>query len=117
MANASSSGKPIWRPMTDDDLGVVNRIANETHKGLPERPEVFADKLRAFPDGCFILVSGGNVVGYALSHPWRLYDIPPLDSFLRSLPTAPTCFYIHDVVVTPDSRGHGSTHSYVELMV
>ena len=102
--------------MTKADLGRVNQIADDIHTGLPERPEVFADKLSQYPQGCLTLISNGAIVGYGFSHPWTLCEIPPLDSFLGSLPRVPTCLYIHDVVVLPSQRGHACAGAYVDLI-
>lgn len=94
-----------WRQMQARDLAAVDRIARATHPTLPERVEVFAEKLRLFPEGCFALESAERVLGYGLSHPWRLDDIPALDCYLGALPTAPTCLYLHDVAILPEARG------------
>ena len=67
-----------WYPLLVADLPCVNRIADIVHTTLPERPEVFEEKVRLFPTGCQKLVSGKNIVGYGISHPWILYAIPPL---------------------------------------
>jgi hypothetical protein len=40
---------PQWRQATADDLGAVDAIGNGIHLSLPERPEVFAEKLDLFP--------------------------------------------------------------------
>jgi GNAT superfamily N-acetyltransferase len=55
-------------------------------------------------------------VGYGLSHPRKLNCIPPLDSFLKTIPSDADCLYVHDVAVLPEVRGHGYAESYVELM-
>ena len=49
------------------DLWEVDRIANLIHVELPERREVFAEKLRLFSEGCFALEFDGVVVGYGIS--------------------------------------------------
>ena len=41
-----------WRPATTADLDAVERIGNAIHVKLQERPEVFANKLALFPQGC-----------------------------------------------------------------
>jgi hypothetical protein len=64
-----------------------------------------------------VLVRHGGVVGYGLSHPWKLNSIPPLDSFLETTPGVADCLYIHDVAVLAEARGHGSAELYIELMV
>lgn len=102
-----------WRPLWIDDLDCVNQIADSIHTTLPERPEVFEEKLRLFPQGCRKLVAGRTIVGYGISHPWMLHSIPPLDAFLGRLPAASQCIYIHDVAVLPAARGHGAAAEYV----
>jgi ribosomal protein S18 acetylase RimI-like enzyme len=91
-------------------MGSTSRI----HTSLPEKPEVFAEKFRLFPDGCQKLVSENKMVGYGISHPWVLSSIPPLDEFLVLLPQNPECIYIHDVVVLPEARGNNAAQRYVD---
>jgi GNAT superfamily N-acetyltransferase len=82
-------------------------IANLVHPGLPERHGVFAEKIALFAAGCFVLTDGRRIVGYALSHPWRLQRIPPLDTFLEGLPADADCLYVHDIALLGPARGHG----------
>ncbi len=105
-----------WYPLLIEDMTWVNRIADMVHTTLPERPEVFEEKVRLFPRGCRKLLSGDAIVGYGISHPWMLSSIPPLDAFLQRLPTAPECLYIHDVVVLPAARGKGAAGNYVDYV-
>jgi hypothetical protein len=107
---------PTWRGATESDVGKINEIADVIHLDLPERPEVFLEKVRLFPKGCYVLESGGNIVGYGLAHPWLLKSIPPLDTFLGSLPASPDCLYIHDVAILPIARGHQSSGTFVTLL-
>ena len=51
-----------------------------------------------------------------MSHPWHLNKIPPLDTFLKVLPSQPDCIFIHDVVVLPRARGHGAAEKFVEIV-
>ena len=103
-----------WRPATTSDLEAVQRIASVIHPDLSERPEILAEKLSLFPEGCFVLGKDSAVFGYAFAHPWHLNDIPKLDSFLLSLPTDPECILIHDVAVLPQARGNRASESLVE---
>jgi ribosomal protein S18 acetylase RimI-like enzyme len=104
--------KPHWRPARISDLAAICAIAARIHPDLPERPEVFAEKMRLYPDGCRTLVAGEAIAGYGLSHPWRQNRIPPLDGFLERLPEDADCLYMHDVAVLPDFRG-GAARDYV----
>ncbi len=58
----------------------------EIHVDFPERMDVFAEKIRLFPEGCWKRVRKDQIVGYGIAHPWQLFSIPPLDQFLNNLP-------------------------------
>jgi ribosomal protein S18 acetylase RimI-like enzyme len=105
-----------WVPIRSSDLLHVNAIADRVHKSLPERPEVFAEKISLSPQTSRKLIHQGEMVGYGIAHPWMLDSIPPLDGFLTKLPEKPNCMYIHDVVVLPEARGHGAAGSYISLI-
>ena len=104
-----------WRPAVASDLADIQKIADQLHPDLHERPEVFAERLQLFPEGCFVLVRSVQVVGYGLSHPWSLNSIPPLNQLLGSIPQSPECLLIHDVAVLPQARGHGAAAILIEL--
>jgi GNAT superfamily N-acetyltransferase len=113
----SNPGQGInWRSTRPSDLKAIQKIASVAHPELSERLEIFAEKLNLFPEGCFVLVQGRIVAGYAFVHPWHLNAIPKLDEFLVSLPTNPDCLLIHDVVVLQQARGKGASQSLVELI-
>jgi ribosomal protein S18 acetylase RimI-like enzyme len=102
-----------WRPAKSSDLPDIMRIAGEIHPDLAERLEVYAEKLRLFPDGCLALVAGEAIVGYGFAHPWKLREIPPLDAFLAQLPDDADCLYVHDVAVLPAFRGRSAVNQLV----
>ena len=102
--------------MTPADLGAIVRIASAAHPGLDERPEVFAEKLRLYPQGCLALAIGGAVAGYAFSHPWTLGDAPALDALLGALPPAQDCLYLHDLALSPEARGHGAAAAAIDRL-
>ena len=115
-ANQFDPKDAVWRPASANDIDAIARSAKIIHPDLPERPEVFAEKLSPFPSGCYVLVRHEEVIGYGLSHPWNLNCIPPLDSFLKGIPGDADCLYVHDVAVLPEVRGHGSAARYVDLI-
>lgn len=106
----------IWLPLAMDDLPIVDGIANTIHTGLPERTEVFAEKISLFPQGCFKFVYDNHISGYGISHPWKLFCIPPLDSFLVRYPDDADCLYVHDVAILPAARGHLAAAHYVSII-
>lgn len=101
------SNLPIWRPLATTDLEGVHRIGGIVHAQLPERPAILAEKLQLFPEGCFKLASGEAIVGYALSHAWALFSVPPLNEPLLALPARPDCIHLHDIALLPEARGRG----------
>jgi GNAT superfamily N-acetyltransferase len=96
-----------WRPMTSHDLTRVHVLADAIHVSHPEDPEVLAERQRLYPQGCFILVEDGSAIGYALTHPWRFAEPPPLNRLLGATPSPATTYYIHDVALLPEARGKG----------
>jgi GNAT superfamily N-acetyltransferase len=113
----SAGELPAWQPAEAADLDAIVAIGNRIHAGLLERPEVFAEKLRLFPQGCFSLAMRGAIVGYGISHPWQRNGIPPLDTLLGALPAAPDCLFVHDVVVLPQARGRGAAGALINRLV
>lgn len=104
--------KPRWRQAHATDLEAISAIAARIHPELPERPDVLAEKMRLFPEGCRVLSAGNEIAGYGLAHPWMQHQIPPLDGFLGQLPDAADCIYVHDVAVLPEHR-RGVARAYV----
>lgn len=102
-----------WSPLGAGDLGGLCEIAALAHPDLPERVEVFGEKLRLFPAGCLKYSLGGRMAGYGLAHPWELHSAPKLDAFLGALPPEPGCVYIHDVALRPEARGRGAAAAFV----
>jgi ribosomal protein S18 acetylase RimI-like enzyme len=96
---------PCWRLAHAADLEAISAIAAQTHIDLPERPDVFAEKMRLYPQGCRVLAAGHEIAGYGIAHPWMRHQIPPLDSLLGQLPGMADCLYVHDVAVLPQYRG------------
>ena len=105
-----------WQPLEKQNIESLNKIADQIHTNVPERPEVFAEKMRLFPVGCRGLIFENRLVGYGISHLWNLNDIPSLNEFLKQLPENPNCIYIHDVVVIPEMRGHRVTDKYMDYI-
>jgi GNAT superfamily N-acetyltransferase len=90
------------------DLAAVAAIERDCHNPLPPEGEtVFADRLAAFPEGCFVAGPERAVAGYAIAHPWRLGTVPALGLAHIDIPQAPDCLWLHDVALRPTLRGLG----------
>ena len=97
-----------WRRAAPADLPAIVSIADDIHAGLPESAEVLAEKLALFAEGCFVLARAPEVLGYCLSHPWRLNEAPALDGLIGKLPERADCLLIHDVAILASERGRGA---------
>jgi GNAT superfamily N-acetyltransferase len=97
-----------WRAMAPGELPAVVALADRIHVGHPERPEIFAERLRLCPEGALVFGRGREVVGYGLGHPWILGRPPLLDTLLGELPAAADVFHLHDVAVDAAARGEGA---------
>lgn len=106
-----------WRAMRAGDLPAVEAVAQAIHVDYPEDDAVFAERLRLCPEGCLVLDGPAGIVGYLISHPWRLGDPPALDTLLGALPAAPDTWYIHDLALAPAARGSGAAGRVVERAV
>lgn len=106
----------VWRPMTPADFAAVKSVADFIHVSHPEDLDVFVERQRLYPEGCRVLVEDRAIVGYAVSHPWRIGEPPPLNTQLGSLPFPATTFYVHDVALLPQTRGKGHAALAVEGM-
>jgi GNAT superfamily N-acetyltransferase len=103
--------------MTPSDLPAVAAIERESHNPLPPEGEaVFADRLAAFPSGCFAVGPEGAAEGYAIAHPWRLGTVPALGLDRLVLPTMPDCLWLHDVALRPRLRGSGLIAALLVLL-
>jgi GNAT superfamily N-acetyltransferase len=114
---AGGGGGATWQAAVAADLSDIMAIAEVAHPDLPERPEVFAEKLRLFPPGGLVLAgAGGAALGYAIAHPWTLGEVPALDTLLGALPPAADALFLHDVSVLPVARGQGAAAALVGLL-
>lgn len=103
--------------MEATDLASVSAMAAAIHTDFHEDDAVYIERLRLYRNGCFVL-DDGNVqpAGYAITHPWRLYSMPALNSLLDAIPNQPTTYYLHDIALMPQARGSGAAARIVEIL-
>jgi GNAT superfamily N-acetyltransferase len=113
-----SSRPSFWRPMVEADLDGVLSVAGIVHPTYPERRAVVAQKRALCPEGSLVLPGeGGEVLGYAIGHPWKRLCPGPLDTVLDALPEPPETFWIHDVALLPVARGRGEASAAVAALL
>ena len=118
-ATLPSKIKAAWRKLSIDDIPNLIRIADKIHPSLPESFEVFAERVELFPSGCLALVEDGSseLCGYAISHPIRHRQPPALDSLLGGIAVDANQYYIHDLAILPQFRGHGFAQDCIEKLL
>jgi len=103
-----------WRSATLSDTAHIARLS-KAHLGVyAEGEEIFAERIRLAPEGCFVLTNSTSTVGYFFSHPWIRQKPPALHQMLGEIPAASDCWYVHDVAVDADARGGGVVASICE---
>ncbi|HEX7872047.1 MAG TPA: GNAT family N-acetyltransferase [Sphingobium sp.] len=107
--------EPIWRAMEEADLRQVGALSDAIHGRYTEPVEVYAERLRLYPAGCFLFERDGAALGYLITHPWRRMQPPPLGGLLSAIPVEADSYYLHDLALLPDARGTGAGASGVAL--
>ncbi|ATU93586.1 GNAT family N-acetyltransferase [Phyllobacterium zundukense] len=114
---ASVQNTMNWRLMEAADLASVIDMAAVIHTDFHEDDIVYHERLSLYGKGCLVLEGAGNgLFGYAITHPWRLYTMPALNSELGQLPEEPTTYYLHDIALLPQSRGTGAAGRIVSIL-
>ena len=101
--------KASWRELSVSDVKSVASIADSIHPNLPERDEVFAERIQLFPEGCLGLSESrhNDLCGYVISHPIRRLQPPALNSLLGKIAFEADQYYIHDLAILRMFRGRG----------
>jgi ribosomal protein S18 acetylase RimI-like enzyme len=106
-----------WRPATPGDATEVARLS-AVHLGVyAEGIDVFDERIRLTPSGCYVLDGNGVLIGYMFSHPWTRHRPPALHQMLGEIPRDADCWYIHDVAVDSTARGSGMVRAVVDRVL
>lgn len=98
--------QPVLRLMTEDNQSALMAVQHDAYKPyLSESWDVFLNKLRLYPDGCWICTVGDNLVAYLFSHPSEYANPPALNREIGNLPERPDCVYIHDLAILKAYHG------------
>ncbi len=105
-----------WRLMEAGDLASVSAVAKEVHPEFPEDDAVFLNRLVLHQNGSYVLENGSTIIGYAVTHPWKSFDIPALNTVLSALPEHPDTYYIHDIALLGAARGSGAAGKIISIV-
>ncbi|PYE88714.1 GNAT family N-acetyltransferase [Phyllobacterium leguminum] len=111
------TGSRHWRLMRGEDIPAVSAMAAAIHTDFFEDDAVYIERLKLYPAGCFVLEGAGGLIGYAISHPWRQFRIPTLNTLLWQLPDDSDTYYLHDIALLPEGRSGGLAARVVAVMV
>ncbi len=110
------TSKIFWRKMSEMDIEDAVIVSDSVHDECAESEDIFFDRYELYPEGCYVLDSPEGVLGYALSHPWHLKELPELNDELGELPEKPEAYYIHDVAILPEGQGGGYARDIVSML-
>ena len=99
------------------DVAAAAAISDRVHGAYTEQPAIYAERLRLYPTGCFLLQGDSGALGYLVTHPWAGDRPPALDQLIGALPDAPDRYYLHDLALLPEARGTGAAAAAVDLTV
>jgi len=74
---------------------------------LIESLSALSSRQKVSPRTCWVAEDEKTVVAYLLAHPWAGDKPPSLNTVLRKLPQKTNVCFIHDIAVSPLSRGKG----------
>lgn len=95
------------RPITANDWPAIMAIQAQCYVELtPESLEVMQSKWQTSPTSCVVFERQGNVLAYALVHPWQRGDAPSLNRELKG-PIESNSWYLHDMAISPNAQGMG----------
>lgn len=103
-----------WRLATPDDISSIGKLSREILGIYGEEDNIFEERLRLCPSGCYVLTEGDIIGGYIVSHSWILKNPPALNEFIGKLPSNADCWYIHDIAINKNFRGTGAAATIVD---
>ena len=105
-----------WRRARPGDADTIGRLSVQVLGDLGEPAEIFAERISLCPEGCHVLASGAEMLGHAITHPWRRGMPPAMNQMLGSLPLDADCWYIHEVVLAEPARGRGGIRAIMPVL-
>lgn len=97
----------IIEPISTGHVEAVSLLGTSCYpSNYYEDDASFESKILGYPQGCFMAMEGGVLLGYVISFPYILGEVHPLN-FTYSPTQNPDCLYIHDLCVSPFNRGGG----------
>ncbi len=97
----------VIRTILASDLPRILHIQTACHPPeLLEDANTFLAKLRFAPQCNWLIEVNGITLGYMFCHPWQGDTPPALNRGEQPWPSSADRFYLHDLAIHPDGRGH-----------
>ncbi|WP_428426124.1 GNAT family N-acetyltransferase [Pararhizobium sp.] len=98
------------------DLDGVLSVQAVVFPAFQEAKATFAERLRLYPDGFFVVKEDGDIKGYLVSYPVYRFRPPPLDTLIGTISPGSDAYYVHDLSLLPEMRGRGAAVAMIEAM-
>lgn len=105
-----------WRRAGPEDAEAIGHLSLQILGDLGEPAEIFAERISLCPEGCHVLMSGQDMLGHAIAHPWLRGEPPAMNQMLGSLPPDADCWYIHEVALVEQARGRGGVRAILQVL-
>jgi ribosomal protein S18 acetylase RimI-like enzyme len=93
--------------MREADIPFALAIQSESYPPTHiESEAVFRLRLESAPHTAWVAEDRGNIMAYLVAYPSLYGKISPLGAVF-SIPTQPDCLYLHDLALSPKTRGRG----------
>lgn len=102
--------------MTPNDLNRVSEISDVVHREYRETAEIYGERLRLWPQGCYVWEEDEGVSGLLVAHPWPRHSSPKLGEYLGRIPAVANSLYLHDVALLPQVRGKGAGGAATQMV-
>lgn len=101
-------GVYLIRKMERRDLEGVLSVQKATFtQDLLESLLVFENRLARFGEFFLVVEIDAQIVGYAMSFPWKLGTTPVNNECFPEVLQTPDCFFLHDITLLESCRGKG----------
>ena len=105
------------RLATIQDLDEILQIQSKVHDiSHYDTKEIFVSRINLYPNGCWVAQNNNTIVGYLISHPWVVGDIPDINEIFI-IPNNSNCYYIHDIAILPKYRGNGYSRALLKNII
>lgn len=96
---------PLVYFIKENDIEQILEIQNLVYKeDLIESKDSFLSMINKFPEGCIYITINNLIVGYFITHPDNIINLPPALNSNMNINNQNNIYYFHDLAVHPSYR-------------